>query len=66
MPYYDKVNGIMSDTPWDSHTMEVVTLEQFAQHNAVRRRTLYPKECLRCIVVIALEQAIAKFIKGEQ
>lgn len=65
MPYYNKPNGAMLDSLWDSHIMEVVTIQQLAAHRTTVAEftNTYAQNCLRCITTMALEEAITKFIE---
>ena len=63
MPYYNKLLGIMSDVPWDSHAMEVVTIQQLAEHRAISLH-YFPQNCLRCVTALSLEEALTIYLKG--
>ena len=66
MPYYHKIYGVMSDRPWDSHSMEMVTIEKLADHRQATQGLLqcYDK-CSRCSVIISLEEALTNYLKGK-
>ena len=65
MPYYHKEYGVMSPIPWDSHSMEVVSIQALADHRFEPWSKIgKTDECARCVIIFSLEEALTNYLNG--